>query len=98
MQSDLTEAALEGGYGAATVVELCRFYYDEPTLAELNDDQAVDMAGRLRLACVQGVEDERLARMAAKGMTMSDRPRARGAADIWLTFRAADGGPGAEAA
>ena len=56
------------------------------------------MAGRLRLARVQGVEDERLARMAAKGMTMSDRPRARGAADIWLTFRAADGGPEAEAA
>jgi hypothetical protein len=53
VQSDLTEAALEGGYGAATVVELCRFYYDEPTLAELNDDQAVDMAGRLRLARVQ---------------------------------------------
>jgi hypothetical protein len=98
VQSDLTEAALEGGHGAATVVELCRFYYDEPTLAELNDDQAVDMAGRLRLARVQGVEDERLASMAAKGMTMSDRPRAREAADIWLTFRAADGGPEAEAA
>jgi len=64
--ADLTEAALEGGYSAATVVELCRFYYDQPTLAELGDDQAVDMAGRLRLARVQGVDDERLARMAAR--------------------------------
>ena len=36
--ADLTEAALEGGYSAATVVELCRFYYDQPTLAELGDD------------------------------------------------------------
>jgi len=98
VQSDLTEAALEGGYGAATVVELCRFYYDEPTLAELNDDQAVDMAGRLRLARVQGVDDERLRRMAAKGLSMNDRSRAREAADIWLTFRAADTGPQADAA
>ena len=32
--ADRTEAALEGGYSAATVVELCRFYYDQPTLAE----------------------------------------------------------------
>ena len=60
--ADLTEAALEGGYSAATVVELCRFYYDQPTLAELGDHQAVDMAGRLGLARVQGVDDERLAR------------------------------------
>ena len=30
------------------------------------DDQAVDMAGRLGLARVQGVDDERLARMAAR--------------------------------
>ena len=36
--------------------------------------------------------------MAAKGMTMSDRPRAREAADIWLTFRAGDDGLKAEAA
>jgi len=98
VQSDLTEAALEGGYGAATVVELCRFYYDEPTLAELNDDQAVDMAGRLRLARVQGVDDKRLRRMAAKGLSMDDRSRAREAADIWLTFRAADTGPQANTA
>ena len=98
MHPDLTEAALEGGYSAATVIDLCRFYCDQPCLAELDDAQAVDMAGRLRLARVHGVEDERLARMAAKGMTMSDRPRAREAADIWLTFRAADGGPEAEAA
>jgi hypothetical protein len=95
---DLTEAALDGRYSAATVVELCRFYYDQPALTELGEEQAIDMAGRLRLARVQGVEDERLRRMAAKGLTMRDRARARQAADIWLTFRAADTGPPAEAA
>jgi len=36
--------------------------------------------------------------MAAKGLTMDDTRRAREAADIWLTFRAADSGPEAEAA
>ena len=48
------------------------------------------MAGRLRLARVQGVGDERLRRMAVKGLAMHDRPRAREAADRWPTFRAAD--------
>jgi len=95
---DLTEAALEGGYSAATVVALCRFFYDQSRLAELGDEQAVDMAGRLRLARVQGVDDKRLRRMAAKGLSMDDRSRAREAADIWLTFRAADSGPQANAA
>jgi len=47
---DLIEAAREGGYRAATVVVLCRCYYDQPRLAELDDAQPVDMAGRLRLA------------------------------------------------
>ena len=55
------------------------------------------MAGRLGLARVQGVDDEPLARMAARGTTMSDRRRAREAADIWLMFRAADGGAEARA-
>ena len=95
---DLTEAALEGGYSAATVIDLCRFYCDQPCLAELDDAQAVDMAGRLRLARVQGVDDKRLRRMAAKGLSMDDRSRAREAADIWLTFRAADTGPQANTA
>jgi len=95
---DLTEAALEGGCSAATVVELCRFFYDQSRPAELDDAQAVDMAGRLRLARVQGVDDKRLRRMAAKGLSMDDRSRAREAADIWLTFRAADTGPQANTA
>jgi hypothetical protein len=50
---DLTDAALEGGYSAATVVELCRFFYDQPRLAELTDAQSALMAGRLRLARVR---------------------------------------------
>jgi hypothetical protein len=66
--------------------------------AELSDEQAVDMAGRLRLARIQGVGDERRRRMAAKALTMDDRPRAREAADIWLTFREGTGGPEASAA
>jgi hypothetical protein len=96
-RSDLTDATVEGGYEAATVVELCRFYYDEPRLADLADVQATEMAVRLRLARVQGIGDERLRRMAVKGLAMDDRPRAREAADIWLTFRAGDSGdtPGA---
>ena len=56
------------------------------------------MAGRLRLASGQGVGDERLRRMAAKGLTMDEPRRAREAADIWLTLRAAGRGPEAEAA
>jgi hypothetical protein len=54
---DLTGAALEGGYSAATVVELCRFFYDQPRLGELTAEQAAEMAGRLRLARIQGVSD-----------------------------------------
>jgi hypothetical protein len=95
---DLTDAALEGAYSEATVVDLCRFYYDQPRLTELSGDQATDMAGRLRLAHVQGVDDERLRRMVCKGLKMDDRSRAREAADIWLTFQAADGGSEADAA
>jgi hypothetical protein len=46
------------------------------------------MAGRLRLAHERGVNDEKLRRAAAKGLAMGDPPRARRAADLWLTFHA----------
>ena len=84
---DLTDAAVEGGYSAATVVELCRFFYDEPRLTALTDEQAGDLAGRLRLARVQGVSVERLLSLPKKGLGMGDLPRARQAVDLWLTFR-----------
>jgi hypothetical protein len=87
---DLTDAALEGGYSAATVVALCRFFYDQPRLAELTDVQAAEMAARLRLARVQGVSEDKLAGVARKGLAMGDLPRARRAADVWLTFQAGD--------
>jgi len=57
---------------------------------DLYHPQADEFAGRLRLARVQGVGDERLRRMADKGMTMGDLAHARQAADVWLTFRAGD--------
>jgi hypothetical protein len=87
---DLTDAALEGGYSAATVVELCRFFYDQPRLTDLTDDQATEMAARLRLARVQAVSDDKLAGVARKGLAMGDLPHARRAADVWLTFHAGD--------
>jgi hypothetical protein len=62
------------------VIELWRFYYDQPLLIELSDEQVAEMAGRLRLARVRGVGDERLRRMAVKGRGMGDRRRARQAA------------------
>ena len=65
-------------------------FYDQPKLTELRDEQAAEMAGRLRLARVQGVGDDRLRRTADRGLRMGDLPRARRAADVWLTFRAAD--------
>jgi hypothetical protein len=46
------------------------------------------MAGRLPLARIQGVTDERLRRMRARGLRMDDLSRARHAADVWMTFRA----------
>jgi hypothetical protein len=66
--------------------ELCRCYYGQPRLIELTDERAAEMAGRLRLARVHGVGDERLRRIAAKGVGMGDLPRARQAADVWLTL------------
>src|SRR4051794_5265660 len=74
VRGDLTDAALEGGYSAATVVELCRFFYDQPRLTELSDEQSIEMAGRLRLARVQGVSDDKLASIARKGVAMGDPP------------------------
>jgi hypothetical protein len=88
---DLADAAREGGYSAATVIALCRFFYDQPDPAELDDEQAAELAARLRLARVQGVDDARLRGLAARGLRIGDLPRARRAADIWLTFRAPGG-------
>jgi hypothetical protein len=91
---DLTEA----GYTAATVVELCRFFYDRPRLTDLTAEQSSEMAARLRLARDRRVSDEKLADIARKGFAMGDRPRARQAADIWLNRRAADDPGGSPAA
>jgi hypothetical protein len=96
--ADLTEAALEGGYSVATVVELSRFFYDQPALTALRAEQATEMAGRLRLARIQGVGDERLLSLAKKGLGMGDPARARRAADLWLTFRAPAAGGDSTAA
>ena len=83
----------------ATVVELCRFYYDQPDLAGLTATQAAEMADRLRYAQgVGGVDDAKLARLAGRGLAMEDRAQAAQAADVWLTFRAADGGSEADPA
>ncbi len=87
---DAPDAALEGGYSAATLAELCRFFYDQPRLAELTDVQAAEMAARLRLARGQGVTEDKLAGVARKGLAMGDLPRARRAADLLLTFHAGD--------
>jgi hypothetical protein len=87
---DLIDAALEGGYSAATVVELCRFFYDQPRLTALSDEQASEMAGRLRLARVQRVSDDKLRSVAKHGLGRGDPRRVRAAADLWLTFRGAE--------
>ncbi len=84
----LTDSAIAGGYEAATVVDLCRFYYDQPDLRALQARQAGEMADRLRLAHDTGIDDERLGRLAAKGLAMQDASSARRAADGWLTSRA----------
>lgn len=77
-------------------MELCRFFYDRARLTELSDEEAVEMAGRLRLARIQGVSDDKLASIARKGLAMGDRPRAQQAA--WLSLRAADDSGGSPAA
>jgi hypothetical protein len=83
----LTEAAQECGVTTDTVVELCRFYYDQPDLAALSRVQAAEMADRLRYAERVGVDDRKLARLAARGLAMEDRAKAAEAADVWLTTR-----------
>ena len=70
-----------------TVIELCRFYYDQPDLGALTATQAAEMADRLRYAQGVGVDDAKLARLAARGLTMADRAEAAQAADVWLTTR-----------
>lgn len=80
----LTEAALACGYEPETVVELCRLYYGQPRLEQLTDEQVADMVARLREAHARGLSDERLRRMATRGLAMDDRPHARQAADLWL--------------
>jgi hypothetical protein len=85
----LTDAAQECGVATDTVVELCRFYYDQPDLAALTRVQAAEMADRLRYARGVGIDDGRLARLAARGLAMEDRAKAAEAADVWLTTRPA---------
>ena len=70
-----------------TVVELCRFYYDQANLAALTATQAAEMADRLRYAQGVGVDDAKLARLATRGLGMADRAQAAQAADVWLTTR-----------
>jgi hypothetical protein len=83
----LTEAARECGVKLSTVIELCRFYYDQPRLEALSAVQAAEMADRLRYAHGVGVDDARLARLAARGLAVEDRAKASQAADVWLTSR-----------
>ena len=70
-----------------TVVALCRFYYDQPDLAALTATQAAEMADRLHYAQGVGVDDAKLARLAARGLALEDRAQAAQAADVWLTTR-----------
>jgi hypothetical protein len=83
----LAETAQECGVATHTVVELCRFYYDQGDLAALTRVQAAEMADRLRYATGVGVDDAKLARLAARGLAMEDRAKAAEAADVWLTTR-----------
>jgi hypothetical protein len=83
----LTEAAAECAVATDTVVELCRFYYEQPDLAGLSAVQAAEMADRIRYAGGVGVDDAKLARLAARGLAMEDRAKAAEAADVWLTTR-----------
>jgi hypothetical protein len=83
----LTDAAHECAVPTDTVVELCRFYYDQPDLAALTAVHAAEMADRLRYAKRVGVDGAKLARLAARGLAMDDRAKAAQAADVWLTTR-----------
>jgi hypothetical protein len=83
----LTEAAEQRGVTIATVVELCRFYYGQPDLGALTSIEAAEMADRLRYATAVGLDDAKLARLAARGLAMEDRAKAAQAADVWLSTR-----------
>jgi hypothetical protein len=83
----LTEAAEECGVAGDTVVELCRFYYDQADLVALSGVQAAEMADRVRYAHRVGLDDAKLGRLAARGLEMEDRAKATQAADVWLTTR-----------
>jgi hypothetical protein len=83
----LTEAAKDCDVAIDTVVELCRFYYDQPGLEALSTVQAAEMADRLRYAAGVGLDDGRLRRLAARGLAIDDRAGAVRAADRWLTTR-----------
>jgi hypothetical protein len=83
----LTDAATECSVATDTVIELCRFYYDQSDLAALTAVQAAEMADRLRYARDVGVDDGKLARLAKRGLAMEDRAKAAQAADVWLTTR-----------
>jgi hypothetical protein len=84
---DLAAAAHEGGYEPATVAELGRFYYGQPRAAALREQEAVELAARLRAAHRRELSDARLRVMARKGLEMSHPELARRAADLWLRFR-----------
>lgn len=84
--SELIDVALESGYSPATVVELCRFFCDRDPAA-LTAVEAAAMIERLHAALARGLADAKLAAMVEKGLAMPDRPRARQAADTWLTRR-----------
>ena len=83
----LTEAAAECAVATDTVVELCRFYYDQPDLGALTATQAAEMADRLHYAHGVDVDNAKLARLAARGLALEDRSQAAQAADVWLTTR-----------
>jgi hypothetical protein len=85
----LTDAAGEGGITVATVAELCRFYYDQADVRALTPLQAAEMADRIRYATRVGLDEDKLARLAARGLAMEDRERAARAADVWLSTREA---------
>jgi hypothetical protein len=91
----LNDAANKCGVAIDTVVELCLFYYDQPDLAALTRVQAAEMADRLRYATRMGIDDAKLARLAARGLAMDDRAKAAEAADVWLTTRSATEDAGA---
>jgi hypothetical protein len=84
---ELTEAAEECNVAAETVVELSRLYYDQGDLESLTAVQAAEMADRLRYAARVGLDDAKLARLAARGLSTEDRVQSARAADVWLTAR-----------